>query len=278
MGSLTKRIILTFTSVPALFALIYFLPHYHHVGFALLTVWAVYVGSKEISHILFFQDKPLFPHYFTVLLPIAQFIQLFYLSEIPLVSLIFVVLLSIGFIREVFTGIQDSFEHTISRLSRTAFLAVYPGFFSVFLLNLLPYHQATWLLLMLFLLVFGNDTFAYIFGMWLGKGNRNIFAVSPNKSLAGFIGGTFSTMILSVVWTLSIPAMREVFTVVQSLVVGLILSISSNLGDLIESALKRGAHVKDSGTIIMGRGGIMDSIDSLLMSAPFFLICIELFT
>ena len=278
MGSLTKRIILTCTSVPAIFALIYFFPHYHHLGFALLTVWAVYVGSKEIANLLFPKSKPLIPHYLTVLLPIVQYVQLFYIPEIPLVSITFIVLLSIGFSQEVFTGVQDFFSDSISRISRTAFLAVYPGFFSLFLIRLLPYDQATWLLLMLFLLVFGNDTFAYIFGMWLGKGNRNIFAVSPNKSLAGFIGGTISTMILSVVWAVSIPAMREVFTIFQSLVVGLILSIISNLGDLIESALKRGAHVKDSGTIIMGRGGIMDSIDSLLMSAPFFLICIELFT
>jgi phosphatidate cytidylyltransferase len=138
------------------------------------------------------------------------------------------------------------------------------------------FEQSTLLLLMLFLLVFGNDTFAYIFGMWLGKSNRNIFTVSPNKSLAGFIGGIASSITIAVLWISFIPAMARMFNIIEGIALGLVVSIISNIGDLIESALKRGANVKDSGTIIMGRGGIMDSIDSLLISAPFFLILIEL--
>ena len=279
MSSLLKRVILTFTSVPALFSLIYFFPQQHHLGFAILTVLAVFVGSYEIKGLLFpGKERPLIPFWLPMLFPALQYVELVWFPRRPLFYLVLVIFFSATFMKEAFNGEKDHFSGTIKRISRSLFLLIYPGFFSIFLIRLLMYEQATFLLLMLFLLVFGNDTFAYIFGMWLGKNNRNIFAVSPNKSLAGFIGGVLSAMIISVIWSTTVPAMRSIFTIFESIVVGLIIALTSNIGDLVESALKRGAHVKDSGTIIMGRGGLMDSIDSLLMSAPFFLILIQLFS
>jgi phosphatidate cytidylyltransferase len=110
--------------------------------------------------------------------------------------------------------------------------------------------------------------------MWLGKGNRNLLAVSPNKSIAGFIGGTASCMLIGVAFVLAIPAMSAMFTWWEAMVIALVISVVSNIGDLVESTFKRGAKVKDSGTIIFGRGGILDSIDSLLASAPFFVVLV----
>lgn len=279
MSSLGKRLILTFTSVPALFSLIYFLPYQHHLGFAILTVLAVFVGSYEIKHLLFPNaGKSLIPFWFPILLPAVQYIELVYLSRVPISYLVLMLLFSYGFTKEIFIGGKDQFNGSIDRIARTVFLIIYPGYFSIFLIRLLMFEQTSLLLLMLFLLVFGNDTFAYVFGMWLGKKNRNIFAVSPNKSLAGFIGGILSSVAIGVMWVSFVPAMKELFTPFEGILIGVVVSMASNIGDLIESALKRGAKVKDSGTIIMGRGGIMDSIDSLLISAPFFLVLIQLFT
>jgi phosphatidate cytidylyltransferase len=277
MTSFGKRLLLTLTSVPALFSLIYFFPQFHHLGFAILTLLAVFTGSYEIKGILFEKENnPLIPFWLTMALPAVQFIELIYFPQSPLLIVTLMILFTIGFTKEIFIGGRDGFASTIDRISRTVFLIIYPGFFSVFLIRLLMFEQSTLLLLMLFLLVFGNDTFAYIFGMWLGKSNRNIFTVSPNKSLAGFIGGIASSITIAVLWISFIPAMARMFNIIEGIALGLVVSIISNIGDLIESALKRGANVKDSGTIIMGRGGIMDSIDSLLISAPFFLILIEL--
>ncbi len=152
------------------------------------------------------------------------------------------------------------------------FLIIYPGFFSIFLIKLLVYPQSRFLVVMLFLLVFGNDIFAYVFGMLFGKNNRGVFKVSPNKSIAGFLGGILMTIVLSVVWVLIIPSMYELFTLWQAALLGIIIALSSDIGDLIESAFKRGAKVKDAGKIILGRGGLMDSIDSLVASAPIFLL------
>ncbi len=129
---------------------------------------------------------------------------------------------------------------------------------------------------MLFLLVFGNDTFAYIFGMLLGKKSRNILSVSPNKSLVGFIGGGVMTIVLSLLWTQLFPSLKALIAPYQALLLGLIVAIAGNLGDLIESVFKRGANVKDSGTIILGRGGLLDSIDSLLAVTPLFYLFLRL--
>lgn len=277
MTSFGKRLILTITSVPALFCLIYFLPHYHHIGFAILTVLAVFSGSYEMKGMLFHSDeKPLVPYWTPVLLPAMQFVESVYMPTIPILDITFVLLLLIGFSKEIFIGAKDDFSTTIDRVARTVFLLIYPGYFSIFLIRILLHQQSTYLLLMLFLLVFGNDTFAYIFGMWLGKKNRNIVAVSQNKSLAGFLGGILSTMLLSLLWVRFIPSMRSMFSLGEALLIGFLLAIVSDIGDLVESAFKRGAKVKDSGTIIFGRGGILDSIDSLLASAPFFIVLVAL--
>ena len=278
MSSLAKRLILTFTSVPALFSLIYFFPQRNHLGFALLTVVAVFIGSFEVKGILFKdKQKPLIPFWLPTLLPLIQYIEQVFFPEVSLLPITLVLLLTICLASEVFVGSKDNFSDGINRITRTVFLLMYPGFFSIFLIQLLMFEQTTFLLLMLFLLVFGNDTFTYVFGMWLGKGNRNLFSVSPNKSLAGFIGGLVSSVIISILWIVSIPSMGALFSIFEAIFIGITISLVSTIGDLIESALKRSANVKDSGTVIMGRGGIMDSIDSLLVSAPFFLILIQLF-
>ena len=132
-------------------------------------------------------------------------------------------------------------------------------------------------LLLFFLLVFGNDVFAFLFGMSLGKTNKGIIKVSPNKSVAGFLGGTLSTIALSVSFCLFYPGVKDLVSIPQALLLGLLTSASANIGDLIESAFKRAAKVKDSGNIIPGRGGLLDSIDSMLASAPVYWLLLVLF-
>jgi phosphatidate cytidylyltransferase len=132
-------------------------------------------------------------------------------------------------------------------------------------------------LILFFLLVFGNDIFAFIFGMSLGRKNKGIMKVSPNKSLAGFIGGTFSAMVLAVLYCLFVPGIKEDIPILMAVVLGLATSLAANIGDLIESAFKRSAKVKDSGSLIPGRGGLLDSIDSMLASAPIYWLFLTLF-
>jgi len=275
MTSLAKRLILTFTSVPALFVLIFFFPQQNHLAFAVLVFLSVLTGTYEMRNISLNKDEiPLLPFWATGLLPVSEYIQLTFIPSLPLTEFCLFFLFLIAYSIEIKRGADDNFEKTLHRISHISFLIIYPGFFSIFLIKLLVYPQSKFLVVMLFLLVFGNDIFAYIFGMLLGKNNRGVFKVSPNKSIAGFIGGVLMTVLLSIVWVVLIPSMNNLFTLWQAALLGFIIALSSDTGDLIESSFKRGAKVKDAGKIIFGRGGLMDSIDSLVASAPIFLLFI----
>lgn len=112
----------------------------------------------------------------------------------------------------------------------------------------------------------------------MGRSNKGIIKVSPNKSLAGFIGGgTLSAVVLAVLYCLFVPGIKEDISIWMAVVLGLATSSAANIGDLIESAFKRSAEVKDSGSLIPGRGGLLDSIDSMLASAPIFWLLLTLF-
>lgn len=114
-----------------------------------------------------------------------------------------------------------------------------------------------------FILLWINDTFAYIFGISFGK-HRLFERISPKKSWEGFIGGTIITL-------LSAFLLNKVFTGLNRIdwiVIGLIIAISGVFGDLVESMFKRAADIKDSGKILPGHGGMLDRFDSVLLSSP----------
>jgi len=92
----------------------------------------------------------------------------------------------------------------------------------------------------------------------------------------GFIAGILGTGIVYTVFRLAVPSLLPA-SLMQGIVFCLVMSISVIFGDLVESGLKRSAHVKDSGIIIPGRGGLLDSIDSMLLSAPLFYGLMRLF-
>ena len=115
------------------------------------------------------------------------------------------------------------------------------------------------------------DSFAWFFGILFGKSTRGFVPASPNKSLVGFIGGIAGSIGCGVLLKVILP---EVFTISYRnlIILGLITSVAAIVGDLIESVFKRSCDVKDSGNLIPGRGGVLDSIDSILIAAPIFYI------
>ena len=122
-----------------------------------------------------------------------------------------------------------------------------------------------------FILVWVNDTFAYLIGKNFGK--QKLFAtISPKKTVEGFLGGLFFACVSSYF----IAKFTHTLDFNNWLVLSIIISVFGTLGDLIESKYKRQANVKDSGVIMPGHGGLLDRLDSILFAAPFIYLFLRI--
>lgn len=127
-----------------------------------------------------------------------------------------------------------------------------------------------YVLLGIILLIWSNDTFAYLGGSLFGK-HKMIERISPGKTWEGTIFGVLMTFGLG--YLLGEYCYEHLLL---WLVLGISVSVLATLGDLVESMLKRQAGVKDTGNIMPGHGGILDRFDSLIFVAPFVYIIIKL--
>ncbi len=122
----------------------------------------------------------------------------------------------------------------------------------------------------LLLLVWTNDTGAYLFGSRFGK-HKLFERISPKKTWEGTIGGAVFAVLIA--WGLSF--LIKDFTLPQWLALSVVAAIGSNLGDLIESMLKRSVGVKDSGTLLPGHGGLLDRFDAFIFCLPFYWLVLQ---
>lgn len=129
-----------------------------------------------------------------------------------------------------------------------------------------------YILIGIFFMIWASDTGAYLAGRQFGR-HKLFESISPKKTWEGAIGGG----VLSLGVAYGNSQWFGIFTPVQWLILGSIVVVFGNLGDLVESMLKRSLNIKDSGTLLPGHGGILDRFDSLIMSAPFLAIAIYLF-
>ena len=162
----------------------------------------------------------------------------------------------------------------ILSISTTLAGALYTGLllsFAVFLRHLpgsVDARHGTLLLLAPVLLTWTSDTFAYFVGRAWGT-RKLIPRVSPGKTVQGAVGAVVGSMLVSVLYALLLnqfPTYR--LGLGEALLFGLAISIAAQVGDLVESLMKRDAGVKDSGTLLPGHGGALDRFDSLLFTLP----------
>ena len=127
------------------------------------------------------------------------------------------------------------------------------------------------LLLCFFVIIWGSDVGAYLFGMSLGQryGKKLFPSISPKKSWIGFWGGLFTAVLVAVLLNL---AGIFTFKMIHCIAMAVLLCITGVYGDLIESQWKRHYDVKDSGSIIPGHGGLLDRFDSALIAIPIGII------
>ena len=118
-------------------------------------------------------------------------------------------------------------------------------------------------------LTWASDIGAFFVGRAIG-GRKLIPAVSPGKTVSGALGGLVTTIVVSSLYVRFAlgPLASLTMTVPAALLFGAIISVSAQIGDLVESLLKREANVKDSSRLIPGHGGLLDRLDSLLFVLP----------
>ena len=158
---------------------------------------------------------------------------------------------------------------------KTVLSLLYVGGGIIFLI-LLPHRETgyePWLITGILLLMWTNDSFAYLVGRNLGK-RRWLPEISPMKTVEGHIGGLLFSILAAFLISRYIP----VLSLGQWMIMSLTIVVFGNIGDLVESKLKRSAGVKDSGDILPGHGGLLDRLDSLLFAAPFAFLVLHLFS
>jgi len=172
----------------------------------------------------------------------------------------------------------DSLSHTFFSVLYTAIpFSMFP--FSAFgrtgLNSILPHENIVFspgIIIGFFLLLWANDTGAYLTGMTFGK-HKLMERISPKKTWEGFIGGVITAVLVS--WLLS--GWFGVVDKIHWVIIAVIISVAGTYGDLVESMLKRSLGVKDSGTIMPGHGGFLDRFDSAIISFPLVYLFISLF-
>ena len=143
------------------------------------------------------------------------------------------------------------------------FYVAYPMSLMLFIPGLITGEWTAEAFLFYLFIVWGNDVFAYLTGVTIGK-HKMAPRISPKKSWEGFVGGIVGAMAMGAIGSYVVGGPLGMW-----LGLSFVVAITSVFGDLVESMFKREAGIKDSGNIIPGHGGILDRFDALLISSPF---------
>jgi len=272
MSNLAQRLLLFFICVPLIVAAIIFLPMAHHAVVFGIVLLISAAASLELASLFAAKGivvrRPAFIIAGT-LVPLTFFLSTFLPSNAAELSYLIVGLTALVLFAPYAFSRKDKLAEALPGASATAFALLYPGLFAGFVTLIISrFAFSSEAILCFALMVMGNDSLAWLFGVTLGR-KRNLVDVSPNKSLAGFIGGFLGSCVVAVGARAVFPvAIRQPYWVM--LVFGLVVGCAVIIGDLFESAIKRSAGVKDSGSLVPGRGGFLDSFDSILFAAPVF--------
>ncbi|HAK44385.1 MAG TPA: phosphatidate cytidylyltransferase [Spirochaeta sp.] len=272
MNNLAKRVLLGVVAIPLLIALIFLLPHHSHLALNIVLLALSVIGGLEARNFFTKRKTILNPVKAALIAGVFPLFSIFFvLGVLPERMIIALLTVSAGilFLREALMREKNLIQSVLERLPAYCFLLIFPGFFMSFLIKMSIFADSSIILIIFLTFVFSNDTFAYFSGMQFGKNSRGIFPVSPNKSMAGLIGGLAASGLAGYIYFIFFPDIFK-HNPVLAVLTGLGIGFTSVIGDLVESALKRSADEKDSGTLMGGRGGVLDSIDSILFSAPLY--------
>ena len=249
----------------SLIALIWFALAYRREVFAVVVAVAVLLGIREIVRA--FSARGI---YISVVSLVTGAVALTYATwnggaaGLAIATAIAIPLLLIQLLTKGPEGFVQS-------ATATTFSLLYLPFLAGFLILLAKPSTGLERVMTFVVLVGCNDTFGYIVGVLFGK-HPLVPLISPKKSWEGLIGSLVFTVIGG---SLAFKHIMEMHWWIGA-VVGLMIVFTATCGDLIESAMKRDLHLKDMGTLLPGHGGILDRLDSVLISAPALWLALEL--
>lgn len=205
-----------------------------------------------------------------------KLLEFYYILLIEIAGLVVYFLLIL--ITECIKNNARTFKENLMVSLNSILVCFYPGFLFCLFLNInhidfyagLDYFSIVFILLV-FAITMLSDTFAYLVGRTL-KGPKLAPSISPNKTISGSIGGLIggiagSMIVYALVYNInSWQAILSMYNLTwwHFLIIGLIGSMVSQIGDLVESKIKRNANIKDSGNILPGHGGMLDRIDAMI--------------
>jgi phosphatidate cytidylyltransferase len=274
-----QRLLLFAVAVPAIIALIFLAPERWHWPLNLVLIIVAIPSAFEAARLFGMNPHKTKPRRIGVFLngigmPTVSFLWVAGIIEQRWMLPIYTGMVMVVLFLQVFRQ-----QHKVKKISpgigkHLAVLA-YPGLLMGHLIMISALPNASLLYLAFIAGVFSNDTMAYVGGRLFGRRSSHPIPISPNKSLVGFITGyVFSIVGILVVYWLFPQSFPGGWP--AALIMGALVGFTTIVGDLIESGLKRSAKQKDSGDAIPGRGGLLDSLDSILFTAPVFFYAYQL--
>jgi len=275
MSKILQRLLVFVIGLPSVLSIVFFFPQMNHLAANLAVIAASAIGALEFAEMASKRGYAL-PKWeagvLGALLPVAATLRVSFglPGELELYVIVGAGLWILS--SRVFSREAD-LSSVMDRVAAASATLMYPGALMFWIVRINAEPKATILLLLFLLMVFGNDSVAWATGMLFGKGNRGVIPASPNKSVAGFIGGLATSVLVGAVAAAALPGVfvsKGLPAPLSGALLGLFCGFATIIGDLAESTMKRSADVKDSGIIIPGRGGLLDSIDSIAYAAPVF--------
>jgi len=197
---------------------------------------------------------------YVVLLNIFLLFFVYFVPNIQLVFFPFSIIIMMSFL----TTLINNDKNNLTDIVYTLFSFIYTSIMFLHFLLLRNLENGIIYVWWVFASTWACDTFAYIVGILFGK-HKLIPSVSPKKSIEGSIGGIGGSVLISIVFAkYFLPAVKPL----EAFILGLLIGIFSQIGDLSCSLIKRFCKIKDFSRIIPGHGGILDRFDSTLFSFP----------
>lgn len=274
---MNSRLLTAIVALPILILSIilpYFLPNYPQTSWLFLVIAALALGAGLFEFFTLTKKLELKADASIAYLGATVFFIAFLFdapTKAPDLLILTVALFVIVVLATQTFRFQKDFSKMLTGIGVTVFGVLYVAFLGGFLVSMrvgfedtiVPF-LSTKLLGFFFLVAMGSDVGAYYVGKTLGK-HKLAPKISPNKTWEGFIGGILLAMAFAALCSFwFFPELP--FQV--SLPLALVMAVVGVIGDLAESAMKRGAGAKDAATILPGHGGLLDRLDSLLFNAP----------